>query len=67
MELQVKLGVVCFRLSDWTGAWKQVFFFSLSFSFIVITKYIPMMENYGFLLATWQLCLYLLFSFGCIF
>lgn len=36
----------------------------LSFSFIVITKYIPMMENCGFLLATWQLCLYLFFSFG---
>jgi hypothetical protein len=26
-------------------------FFPLGFSFIVITKYIPVMENYGFLLA----------------
>lgn len=34
-----------------------------SFSFIVITKYTPMMENYGFLLAIWQLCLSCFFSF----
>ena len=26
-----------------------------------------MMENYGFSLAIWQLCLYLFFSFWCIF
>lgn len=55
-----------FRLSDWEGDVKLGFFF-LSFSFIVITKYIPMMENYGFLLAIWQLRLYLFFSFWCIF
>lgn len=51
---------------DWH--WEAgAFFPPLSFSFIVITKYIPMMENYGFLLATWQLRLYLFFSFWCIF
>lgn len=41
--------------------------FPLSFSFIVITKYIPTLENYGFLLAIWQLCPYLFFSFWCVF
>ena len=56
-----------FRPADWEGDLKLGIFFFLSFSFIVITKYIPMMENYGFSLAIWQLCLYLFFSFWCIF
>lgn len=61
------ISFLVFRLSDWEGDFKLFFFFPLSFSFIVITKYIPMMGNYGFLLAIWQLCLYLFFSFWCIF
>lgn len=54
------LIIFVFRPADWEGDWKLgIFYFFLSFSFIVITKYIPMMENYGFSLAIWQLCLYL--------
>lgn len=63
---EAALQFLVFRLSDWEGDVKLGFFF-LSFSFIVITKYIPMMENYGFLLAIWQLCLYLFFRFWCVF
>lgn len=54
--------VLGFRLSDGKGDFNCGLFFLLRFSFIVITKYIPMMENYGSLLAIWQLCLYLVLS-----
>lgn len=64
-ELEVKL-VLWVSGCQTAGVIGSGAFFLLRFSFIVITKYIPMMENYGFLLATWQLCLYLFFSFWCI-